>query len=160
MGDTDLPGDRLPGSLPVPRDPADAEPGGPGTPGEWAVARGQVAGVLLALREAELEDGAVLPAPLAGGVALRAWATASRSGLSTADGRRALDVVGHAARVLGTRLCRLRVTGSRDALTTALQCEAVVHECEPEWLVAQVARVHGALSAPDPVSAHAVWRAF
>ena len=54
MGDSGSPGDRRPASLPVPRDPADADPDGPGTPGEWVVARAQVAGVLLALREAEL----------------------------------------------------------------------------------------------------------
>ncbi|MHC1561334.1 hypothetical protein ACR9E3_20410 [Actinomycetospora sp. C-140] len=132
--------------------------GSPGTglPG-WAVTCGQVAGLLVAARAAETRDGAVLPAPLGGGVAFRAWDTATRS---APDDGRALEVVGRAARVLGTRVAAWRATGTDDPLAGPLRREAALHGCEPERLVAHVARVHGVLTAPDPAAAHTVWHAF
>jgi hypothetical protein len=69
-------------------------------------------------------------------------------------------LVALAARVLATSLCRWRVRGVADLVTAVLRAEAAVHECEPEWLVAQLARVHGVLSAPDAVSAGLVWHAL
>lgn len=148
--------------VPTPRDPVEAD-GLPGAHREWVTARGQVSGLWCALREAETDDGAVLPAPLGGGVAQRSWGAVSRDlpgEVTRGADPDALRVVGHAARVLGHRLCRWRVSGVADLVTAVLRDEAALHEREPEWLVAQVARVHGVLSAPDPLSAAAVWRAL
>jgi hypothetical protein len=62
--------------------------------------------------------------------------------------------------VLGHALCRARVVGVDDDAVHVLRLEAGVYHCAPERLVAQLARVHGVLSAPHPASAHAVWRAL
>jgi hypothetical protein len=125
----------------------------------WVIARGRISGLLLALRHAEVEVGAALPLPLAGGAALRAWAVVC-SGRDTATARVALALVGEAARVLGTGVCRLRSGGTDDVVTKVLEQEATVHGCTPERLVAELARAHGVLAAPDRVSAALVWRAI
>jgi hypothetical protein len=143
MGDTEVP---------------DAERCAPGTGREWTTALGQVSGLLLALREEEVAGGVPLPVPLTHGVTLRAWAAATRSPVPV-DGE-ALDLLGWAARTLGRSLCRWRATGARDALVTVLEQEAAVHGCGPERLVAQMARVQGVLTAPDPASAALVWDAL
>ncbi|WP_328306105.1 hypothetical protein [Actinomycetospora sp. NBC_00405] len=126
----------------------------------------QVSGLLLSLRETEA-NGATPPDPLAGGLALRAWSALTRPVLRDPDrititGARpeVLALVGRTARVLATSLCRWRVSGVADVVTAVLREEAAVHEREPERLVAQVARVHGVLSAPDAVSAGVVWNAL
>ncbi|PVZ05842.1 hypothetical protein [Actinomycetospora cinnamomea] len=151
-----------PAAVPTPRMPQDAVPGVPGTYRQWVTALGQVSGLLLALRDAEAH-GAVLPWPLARGAALRAWAAATRPVLargakpgSPEDHR----VVEETARVLGTRLCRRRARGAGELLTAVLEREARGHDREPEWLVAQIARVHGVLTATDPVSSWVVWHAL
>ncbi|MEJ2861789.1 hypothetical protein [Actinomycetospora flava] len=118
-------------------------------------ARGQVSGLLLALRAAEVDAEVVLPVPLTRGMALDAWAAARRD-----PGWQALDLLGWAARTLGRSVARWRATGVRDLLVDVLESEAAVHGCAPEQLVAQVARVHGVLSAPDPASADLVWHAL
>jgi hypothetical protein len=150
--------------VPGPRTGRDGVRGLPGTRAEWVTALGQVSGLLLALRRAETGEGAVLPAPLAGGRALRAWGCATRRVRPGADqvaGSPAdVAIVGHAARVLGHALCRAQVAGVDDDAVQALRLEAGVYHCAPERLVAQLARVHGVLSAPHPTSAHAVWRAL
>jgi hypothetical protein len=157
-------------AAPHPRPPADDAAAGtsapPGTRREWVRALGQVSGLMLALREAEA-DGATPPDPLAGGLALRAWSGLTRPVLrdpdriTLPDARpEELALVARAARVLATSLCRWRVGGVVDLVTAVLREEASVHECEPERLVAQVARVHGVLSAPDAVSAGVVWHAL
>lgn len=125
---------------------------------EWSTVRGQVSGLLLALREAEIDDGVPLPVPLTHGTTLRSWTLAMRS--PGPPDWQALDLLGWAARTLGRSLCRWRATGVRDALATVLEREAAVHGCEPERLVAQLARVHGVLTAPDPASAALVWQAL
>ena len=170
MGDDDQAVQRREAAVPQPRsaadDAADHTSAPPGTRREWVRALGQVSGLLLALREAET-DGAIPPDPLAGGLALRAWSALTRPVLrdpdriTITDARpEALALVARTARVLATSLCRWRVTGVADLVTAVLREEAAVHECEPEWLVAQVARVHGVLSAPDTVSAGVVWHAL
>jgi hypothetical protein len=139
----------------------------PGTHEEWVAVLGEVSGLLCALREAEAPDGTVaLPVPLAHGVAQRAWAAVARP-VRSGDGAapvdlapHALRLVGQAARVLGDRLCRARASGVDDLVTAVLHDEAAVHGRDPEWLVAQVARVHGVLSAPDPAGARVVWHAL
>jgi hypothetical protein len=153
-------------ALPTRREPSTTR-SVPGTHREWVAVLGEVAGLLCALREAEAPDGTVvLPAPLAHGVAMRAWAAVARpvrsgGGATPVDlAPHALRLVGRAARVLGDRLCRARASGVDDLVTAVLHDEAAVHGREPEWLVAQVARVHGVLSAPDPVGARAVWHAL
>jgi hypothetical protein len=167
MADAELPHVGWPAGLPVPRPPADAGDDLPGTHREWVTALGQVSGLLCTLREAEAPDGTVvLPVPLAHGVALRAWAAVARPVRSGGGAvpvdlpPHALRLVGQAARVLGDRLCRARASGVDDLVTVVLHDEADVHGRDPEWLVAQVARVHGVLSAPDPVEARAVWHAL
>ncbi len=167
MADAELPHVGWPTGLPVPRLPADAGSALPGTHWEWLTALGQVSGLLCALREVEAPDATVvLPVPLAHGLALRAWAAVARpvrssGGATPVDlAPHALRLVGRAARVLGDRLCRARASGVDDLVTAVLHDEAAVHGREPEWLVAQVARVHGVLSAPDPVGARAVWHAL
>ncbi|MFC5138108.1 hypothetical protein ACFPK1_07685 [Actinomycetospora rhizophila] len=129
-----------------------------GTQREWTTALGQVSGLLLALREEEVEGGVPLPVPLTHGMTLRSWTAATR-GPVPADWE-ALDLLGWAARTLGRSLCRRRAGGARDVLATVLEREAAVHGCEPEELVAQVARVQGVLTAPDPASAALVWHAL
>lgn len=151
MGDTDGPG----AAEPVPSSTQRDRAGAPGSRGEWVTARGQVSGLLLALRAAEVDTEVTLPVPLTRGMALDAWATARRH-----PDWQALDLLGWAARTLGRSLCRWRSTGVRDLLVDVLESEAAVHGCPPERLVAQVARVHGVLSAPDPASAGLVWRAL
>ena len=79
MADAELPHVGWPTGLPVPRPPAHAGDGLPGTHREWVTALGQVSGLLCTLREAEAPDGTVvLPVPLAHGVALRAWTAVAR----------------------------------------------------------------------------------
>jgi len=151
-------------SVPAPRSVGSGPRGLPGTRAEWVTVRGQVSGLLLALQEAEVTDGASLPAPLSGGRTLRAWGYA-RQGVRPGSRRVAcsvaeLAILGRSARVLGHRLCRARISGADDAVVHVLRREASVHDCVPEWLVAQIARVHGVLSAPSPVSAQVVWRAL
>ena len=150
--------------VPGPRTGQGEARGLPGTRAEWVTALGQVSAVLLALRRAESREGAVLPAALAGGRALRAWGCATRRvrpGTDQVAGSPAdVTIVGHAARALGHALCRAQVTGVDDDAVEALRLEASVYHCTPERLVAQLARVHGVLSAPRPESAHAVWRAL
>ncbi|GAA4927919.1 hypothetical protein EV188_1069 [Actinomycetospora succinea] len=126
-----------------------------GTDREWTTVRGQVSGLLLALRAEEVDTEVLLPVPLTRGMALDAWAAARRD-----PDWQALDLLGWAARTLGRSLCRWRATGVRDPIVDVLEREAAVHGCEPERLVAQVARAHGALSAPDPASAALVWHAL
>jgi hypothetical protein len=151
-------------AVPTPRTGRDEARGLPGTRAEWVTVLGQVSSLLLALRRAEAREGAVLPAPLAGGRALRAWGCATRRVRPGADqvaGSPAdVAIVGHAARVLGHALCRAQVAGVDDDAVHVLRLEAGVYHCTPEWLVAQLARVHGVLSASRPASAHAVWRAL
>ena len=170
MGDDEQAVQHREAAVPHPRsavdDAADHTAAPPGTRREWIGALGQVSGLLLALREAEA-DGAIPPDPLAGGLALRAWSALTRPVLrdpdriTITDARpEALALVGRTARVLATSLCRWRVNGVADLVTTVLCVEAAVHEREPEWLVAQVARVHGVLSAPDAFSAGVVWHAL
>ncbi|MDD7967176.1 hypothetical protein [Actinomycetospora lemnae] len=125
---------------------------------EWVTLRGQVSGLLLALRQAEIDEGVPLPVPLTHGETLRSWTAATRTPVP--DDREALDLLGWAARTLGRSLCRWRATGVRDVVATVLLDEAAAHGCEPELLVAQVARVQGVLTAPDPVSAALVWGAL
>jgi hypothetical protein len=151
----------------VPRSGGGGSGGLPGTRAEWVTVRGQVSGLLLALREAEATAGASVPAPLSGGRALRAWgylAPGLRPGSRRVAGSVAdLALLGRAARVLGQRLCRARVSGTDDAddpVVQVLRREADVHDVAPERLVAQLARVHGVLSAPSPASAAAVWWAL
>jgi hypothetical protein len=139
----------------------------PGTHGEWVAVLAEVSGLLCALRAVEAPDSTVvLPVPLAHGVALRAWAAVARAVRSGGGGMpvdlapHALRLVGQAARVLGDRLCRARASGVDDLVTAVLRDEAAVHGRDPEWLVAQVARVHGVLAAPDPVEARVVWHAL
>jgi hypothetical protein len=150
--------------VPAPRTRRDEARGLPGTRAEWVTVLGQVSSLLLALRHAEAREGAILPAPLAGGRALRAWGCATRRVRPGADqvaGSPAdVAIVGHAARVLGHALCRAQVAGVDDDAVHVLRLEAGVYHCTPERLVAQLARVHGVLSAPRPASAHAVWRAL
>lgn len=129
-------------------------------------ALGQVSGLLLALRQEEA-DGAITPDPFADGVALRAWSAVTRPVLADTDGltfpaaRPAdLAVLAHAARVLAASLCRSSTGGPADVLVAALRDEAAVHEREPAWLVAQLARVHGVLSDPGASSAGLVWSAL
>jgi hypothetical protein len=133
-----------------------------GTSAAWITALGQVSGLLLALREAEVTGGAVLPEPFAGGAAMRAWrvATQAVSGSAAAPPGDDVHVVGRAARVLGVRVARRRVGAVADVLVEVTAREAAVHHREPEWLVAQLARVHGVLTAPCPASADVVWRAL
>lgn len=171
MGDDDQAVQHREAAVPHPRPAADDDAAGhtsapPGTRREWVRALGQISGLLLALREAEA-DGATPPDPLAGGLALRAWSALTRPVLRDPDRITITDarpeelaLVAHTARVLARSLCRRRVSGVADLVTAVLREEAVVHECEPEWLVAQVARVHGVLSAPDAVSAGVVWHAL
>jgi hypothetical protein len=133
-----------------------------GTCAEWVTAVGQVTDLLLALRGAEGVGGAELPAPFAGGVAMRAWRIAIQR-VFRPPGRRVvgdLCVVGSAARVLGARLCHHRAGADPDVLVVVTGHAAARHDGEPEWLVAQLARVHGVLTAPSPASADAVWRAL
>ncbi|WP_018332601.1 AMP-binding protein [Actinomycetospora chiangmaiensis] len=121
-----------------------------------------MSGLLLALREAEREQHTTLPTPLAGGAALRAWAAAcsvADNARANAKASAALELVGQAARLLGTALCRLRATGAGDLITEVLEQEAVVHDCTAERLVAELARAHGVLSAPDHLSAALIWQA-
>jgi hypothetical protein len=125
---------------------------------EWVTVRGQVSGLLLALRQAEIEEGIPLPVPLTHGETLRSWTAAMRA--PDRDDGEALDLLGWAARTLGRSLCRWRATGVRDVVATVLLREAAAQDCEPELLVAQVARVQGVLTAPDPVSAALVWDAL
>jgi hypothetical protein len=150
--------------VPTPRAGRDDARGLPGTRAQWVAVLGQVSGLLLALRQAETSEGADLPAPLAGGRALRAWGCATRRVRPGADHVAGspgdVALVGQAARVLGHELCRAQVTGLDDDAVHVLRLEAGVHHCTAEWLVAQLARVHGVLSAPYPASAHAVWRAL
>jgi hypothetical protein len=150
----------------TPPEPRRAEPRLPGTRRGWVRALGQVSGLLLALR-AEEADGATPPDPLADGLALRAWS--SLTGPVLRDPARLtvpevdiidLALVGAAARVLGTSLCRWRAGGPADAVTAVLRREAAVHDCSPEHLVAQVARVHGVLAAADGPSGALVWWAL
>jgi hypothetical protein len=162
----DHPVDQHDAAVPRPRKAGDDAPRAPGTRRQWVTALGQVAGLLLALREAEA-GGAVLPLPLAGGHALRAWSSVTRPVLRDPDRITIPDArpedlaaVAVAARVLGGSLCRWRAGGLTDLVTSALRREAAVHERDPEWLVAQVARVHGVVSAPNPVSARVVWDAL
>ncbi|MDD7939973.1 hypothetical protein PHK61_16250 [Actinomycetospora lutea] len=121
-------------------------------------ALGRVSGLLLALREEEVEGGVPLPVPLTHGVTLRSWTAATRTPVP--DDGEALDLLGWAARTLGRSVCRWRATGTRDVLVDVLEREAAVHGCEPEALVAQIARVQGVLTAPDAVSAALVWDAL
>ncbi|GAA4878136.1 hypothetical protein [Actinomycetospora straminea] len=125
---------------------------------DWVTLRGQVSGLLLALRAAEIEEGVPLPVPLTHGETLRSWTAAMRA--PDQDDREALDLLGWAARTLGRSVCRWRALGVRDVAATVLLREAAAHGCEPELLVAQVARVQGVLTAPDPVSAALVWEAL
>jgi hypothetical protein len=162
----DHPVDQHDAAVPRPRTAGDDVPGPPGTRRQWVTALGEVAGLLLALREAEA-DGAVPPLPLAGGHALRAWSAVTRPvlrdpGRITIPGARREDLaaVAAAARLFGRSLCRWRAGDAPDILTTVVRAQAAVHERDPEWLVAQVARIHGVLSAPDPVSARIVWEAL
>jgi hypothetical protein len=170
MGDDDQAVQHREAAVPHPRpaadEAADHTSAPPGTRREWVRALGQISGLLLALREAET-DGATPPDPLAGGLALRAWSALTRPVLrdpdriTITDARpEVLALVARTARVLATSLCRWRVSGVADLVTTVLREEAAVHQREPEWLVAQVARVHGVLSAPDAVSAGVVWHAL
>jgi hypothetical protein len=153
-------------AIPAPRAPEDDVTGPPGTRRAWTTALGQVSGLLLTLREEEL-SGTALPEVLADGTALRAWSVLTRPVLR--DPERVtlpharpedLAVLGRAARVLGASLCRWRASGAADVVTAVLHSEAAMHDREPEWLVAQLARIHGVLSAPGPVSAWLVWRAL
>ncbi|MEJ2889435.1 hypothetical protein [Actinomycetospora aeridis] len=138
----------------------------PGTRAQWVTAVGQVSGLLLALRQVETE-GAVLPPPLARGTALRAWSAVTRPVLRdperlTGTDARVMDLamVERAARVLGRSLCRAWVIGGGDVVVSVLRREATVHACGPERLVAQVARVHGALTSDDGRGARMVWDAL
>ncbi len=150
----------------------------PGTTAEWTQVLGRISGLLLALAETE-SSGHLLPAPLRGREALRAWArlkipiaTAVRPwpdaldtrvtvGVPTGD----VDVLGACARVLGGALCQFRVHGLGGEVADTLLREAEVHGCPPEHLVAQLARVHGVLDVdsmpPDRRVdvAGAIWRA-
>jgi hypothetical protein len=125
---------------------------------DWVTLKGQVSGLLLALRHAEIEEGIPLPVPLTHGETLRSWTAATRTPVP--DDGEALDLLGWAARTLGRSLCRWRATGVRDVVAIVLEREAGAHGCEPEWLVAQIARVQGVLTAPDPLSAALVWDAL
>lgn len=149
--------------VPVPRTAGDDVSQPPAIRREWVAALGQVSGLLLALREEEA-DGTVPPDPLADGVALRAWAAVTRpASLHDPDSvirPEDLALVARTACVLGGSVCRWRAGGHADVLTNVLRREAAVHGRAPEWLVAQLARVHGVLSAPDPVAARLVWRAL
>ncbi|GLZ47044.1 hypothetical protein Acsp06_32290 [Actinomycetospora sp. NBRC 106375] len=138
----------------------------PGSRREWVTALGQVSGLLLTVRETEA-DGASPPDPVAGGWALRAWSAATRPILRERDRVTLPDVrpedlavLAATAHVLGASLARWRAGRGGDLLTAVLRCEAAMHGRDPEWLVAQLARVHGVLSAPGPVSAGLVWRAL
>lgn len=155
--------DRCPVTVPAPRG---EETVLPGARRDWVAALSQVSGLLLALRQEEA-DGATPPDPLADGLALRAWG--GLTGPLLRDHERPatpdvhlvdLAVVGAAARVLGASLCRWRAGAPADVVAAVLRRQADVHGRTPEHLVAQVARVHGVLSAADAASAVLVWHAL
>lgn len=148
------------GRIDLPRAPAPL----PGTRHEWVLAAALVSGLLLTLRGAERTGAVALPEPLAGSATLRSWGRvlrtvldhrATRPAPSTAD----LDVVARAGVVLGSTLATARAGGRAGPLARVLLADTVALCVPAETVVAQLPRVHGALTAGDPRVAAALWTA-
>lgn len=138
----------------------------PGTRREWVHVTARVSGLLLSARGTEACGGPDLPVPLRGGAALRAWARIVRPVMDRSADHVAvavpaadLAVVADAAATLGRLLCRARTTGVPDSVSRLLEWDAEPYFTTPEWIVTQVARVHGVLTSTDPEEARLVWRA-
>lgn len=136
----------------------------PGTHHEWVVAAALVSGLLLTLRGAERTGGVALPEPLAASATLRSWGRVVRTVLDHRTTRPApsssdLDVVARAGVVLGSTLAAARATGHPGPLARVLLADTAPLHLPAETVVAQLARVHGALTAGDPVVAATVWAA-
>ncbi|MBC3192611.1 hypothetical protein H7X46_16220 [Pseudonocardia sp. C8] len=135
----------------------------PGTRIEWVIAAARASGLLLALRAAEVAGRAAPPPPLDSGRALRAWARVvrpvlDRSGCTTVGvGLDDLRIVAAAAAALGSALCRSRAGGTADPVVEVLRADAAAQQVTAEDLVAQLARVHGVLTAAGPGSAAEIW---
>ena len=136
----------------------------PGGHYEWVVAAALVSGLLLTLRGAERAGGVALPEPLAESVTLRSWGRLVRTVLDHRATRPAppsadLDVVARAGAVLGSTPAAARATGHAGPLARVLLADTAALHLPAETVVAQIARVHGALTAGYPVVAATVWAA-
>ncbi len=138
----------------------------PGSRREWVAATARVSGLLLSARGTEAGGELELPDPLRGGTALRAWARIVRPVMDRTADHDAVEVpvadlavVADAAATLGRLLCRARTTGAQNAVSRLLIWDAESYYSTPEWIVAQIARVHGVLASGDPEDARLVWRA-
>lgn len=138
----------------------------PGSRREWVNATARVSGLLVSVRGYETGPGSDLPEALRGGRALRAWARTVRPVIDRNAEQIAVEVpaadfavVADAAATLGRLLCHARTTGTENAVSRLLTWDAGLYVTTPEWIAAQVARVHGVLTSRGPEDARLVWRA-
>lgn len=131
----------------------------------WIEVAGQVSGLLLDITDQEItarwnDDAAAMPAPLAAGVALRAWGRLQaairpvQQGAADPAGRTLYPALGFVTvasgdvAVLGAAAARMgqsRGPGGHRGVADALERSAAATNRTCEQLIVQVARVHGVL---------------